>query len=94
MSALVRTEGMDQEVPTITKDVSAGGAYLQNISTLKKNVQVKIELIIGNETVKKLTGSLTRIKICGKVIRCSSDGVAVRFQDNYEILPFRSHMNH
>ncbi len=93
MSAIIKTEKLDKEIQAITTDISAGGALFKDISILKEGMKLKIELLIGNETVKKITGSISRIKLLGKVVRCTSESVAIRFHDNYEILPVRSYMN-
>jgi hypothetical protein len=90
MSAIIRPEKTDTEVQALTTDISAGGAFFQDVSVFQEGMKLKIELIIGNETVKKLTGSISRIKLQGKVVRCTGGGAAVRFQDNYEIIPLRS----
>ena len=57
-------------------------------------MKVKVELVIGNETVNQLTGACSRIKMRGKIMRCSSGGVAVRFNDSAEIISGRDHVIH
>jgi hypothetical protein len=37
---------------------------------------------------------LRRIKLRGKIIRCSSGGVAIRFNDSYAVTFVRSQENH
>lgn len=94
MAAVINSGKKDQEIKAVTRDISAGGAFFKDISELNEGMKVKIELIIGNETVKKLTGSISRVKLLGKVVRCSSEGVAVKFNGNYEILPVKSQSYH
>ena len=94
MPAVIMSEKMDREVKAVTKDISAAGAFFQDVSIFEKGMKVKVELLIGNETVNKLTGSCGRIKMSGKIIRCSSGGVAIRFNNSYEGTSVSSQVNH
>ena len=57
-------------------------------------MKVKVEILIGNETVNKLTGSCSRIKMRGEIIRCSSEGVAIRLNDSYAVTSVSRQVNH
>jgi len=94
MSAVIMSEKMNWEVKALTRDISAGGAFFQEVSIFEEGMKVKVELLIGNKTVNMLTGSCSRIKMSGKIMRCSSGGTAIRFNDSAEIISVRSHVNH
>jgi hypothetical protein len=94
MPAVIMSEKMDREVKAVTKDISAAGAFFQDVSIFEKGMKVKVELLIGNETVNKLTGSCSNLKIRGKIIRCSSGGVAIRFYDSYAVTSLSRQLKH
>jgi len=94
MTGVINSGSIDREIKAVTRDISAGGAFFKDVSELDEGMKVKIELVIGNETVKKLTGSISRVKLLGKVVRSSPEGAAVKFNGNYEILPLRSQLYH
>ena len=94
MPAVIMSEKMDRELKAVTKDISAAGAFFQDVSIFEKGMKVKVELLIGNETVNKLTGSCSKLKIRGKIIRCSSEGVAIRFYDSHAVTSLNRQLKH
>ena len=53
---------------------------------LKPGVKLIIELVIKNKTLTKLTGTQTKIKVLGKVLRSGTKGMAVSFSGQEKIM--------
>ena len=68
-----------------TSNISAGGAFFPTAKPLSKGTKVQLNLILVVEKLKKLTGSQCNIKVKGTVVRSEEDGMAIRFQRDYDI---------
>ena len=77
-----------------TRDISAGGAFLHSSQVFTEGTRVKIEIVLSNETLKKLTGYESCVKVQGTVVRSEPGGVAVSFDGEETIIPLRSTMDH
>ncbi len=95
--ARIRTNFSSKEEETIdmlTSDISSGGAFFHTIKPLAEGTDVKIDLILPiAELCRKLDkggGEYQRafIKISGKVIRAESRGMAIVFNEDYDISPW------
>lgn len=82
---VVTAEGR-RKLDFLTRDVCAGGAFFQTDKTLPKGTQVRVDLAVPNERLKELTGAETLIRVTGKVARSDSTGMAICFDENYQIL--------
>ena len=71
-----------------TRDISAGGAFFDTEKPVTEGCKVTIEITISNETLKKMTGYGSCIKVDGVVVRSDSDGIAVSFK-GHEIVPVK-----
>jgi c-di-GMP-binding flagellar brake protein YcgR len=91
--ATIQVTGEERPLKLYTRDISANGAFLCTAYPLKQGLKVSIEIIIENETLKKLTGHESCIKISGIVIRCEQEGMAVTFEGHEKIMPLRSMMD-
>jgi c-di-GMP-binding flagellar brake protein YcgR len=80
----------EQEVDLTTINISAGGAFLDTKAILPQGTRVKMDFILSIEKLKELTDSQCRIKVKGEVIRSDESGIAVRFDKDYEMIPFRN----
>ena len=70
-----------------TKDISAAGALLVGTSAqFPAGTRCQLELIVTSERIKKLTGVKGLIKIEGTIVRSTSEGVAVCFDGDCQIL--------
>ena len=86
---MVETVGTGQEEETfdlLSRDVSAGGAFFPTDKTIPKDTKVKLKLTLSSETVKELTGTQGLLEIGGTVVRTGPNGVAVCFDDNYDLI--------
>ena len=68
-----------------TSDISAGGAFFHTAQPFSEGTKVQLNLILVVEKLKKLTGSQCNIKVMGTVVRSEEDGMAIRFQRDYDI---------
>lgn len=91
--AMVYIAGRETPLKLFTRDISSSGAFFCTAYPLERGVKVSIEIIIENETLKKLTGHESCVKISGIVIRCDEDGMAVVFDGHEKIMPLRSKMD-
>ena len=70
-----------------TKDICSGGAFFATPEPLPAGTQVKIELTLHFEGLKNLKPNETRVNLSGTVVRPSSTGMAVRFDNGFEMTP-------
>jgi DNA-binding NarL/FixJ family response regulator len=68
-----------------TNNICAGGAFFETNRSLPVGTVLKMDLVLSLVELKKLEGKKTHIKISGVVIRSYPEGMAVRFQDKYQI---------
>jgi hypothetical protein len=72
-----------------TINISAGGAFFKTEDPLPLGTRVKLDLTISIEKLKELLDSHCRIKVEGEVIRREGSGIAIRFDEDYEIIPVK-----
>ena len=86
-SVEAETSGKKKEIfSLITSNISAGGALFLDTKPLPEGTEVQLNLIIAVEKLKKLTNSQCHIKVKGTVIRSKEKGMAIRFQQNFNIM--------
>jgi hypothetical protein len=68
----------------VTKNISAGGAYFPTKTPLTKGLRVMVELMLRQESA---TDKDALIQVGGEVLRSGSEGMAIRFDEKYHILP-------
>ena len=73
----------------ITKDICSGGAFFHTEKPLPLGTEVKVEMVLPLEKIRKMKGRQAHVRVSGAVIRTSEAGMAVRFKDDYEITPWR-----
>jgi hypothetical protein len=69
-----------------TYDLSAGGTFIKLEKPLSEGCKVKIDIVLSFEELKTATdpnGSLI-LSTTGYVVRSGPNGVAIRFNENYE----------
>jgi len=67
-------------------DISACGGFFVTDSHLPVGTEVAIDLFIPLDTLKK-TGGKTKIHVSGFVVRAAANGVAISFDEQYQIFP-------
>ena len=80
----------DQEkslVNLLTTNISSGGAYFHTPQPLPKGTQVKIDLVLPLDKLRKLKDEHKQayIKVTGTVLRSESEGMAICFEEDYQI---------
>ena len=72
----------------MTKNICAGGAFLQTNKPLSVGTDVKMDLILSLDNLQEMGGRRSRIDVSGSVVRTESQGMAVCFDKKYTIEPF------
>ena len=72
-------------VNLLTRNACSGGAYFHTDQPLPKGTQVKIDLVLSIDTLKKIKGKQAVIKVNGSVIRTESHGMAICFDEHFSI---------
>ena len=87
-------ETKEKQLDLLTSDISSGGAYFHTVQPLPEGTDVKIDLILPLDKLKLLkTDSDVQkilIKVKGTIVRSESRGMAIRFDRNYRIMPFKT----
>jgi Tfp pilus assembly protein PilZ len=80
-------------VNVLTSNICAGGTFLRTRRPLPVGTRVNLEVFLPlREKKSSLKNSL--IKISGVVIRSEEAGMALRFDDEYQILPLAGPVLH
>jgi hypothetical protein len=86
----------EKALDLITSDISSGGAFFHTAQPLEEGTDVKIDLILPIKRLMKEIDEATErglqhtyIKISGKVLRTESRGMAILFNEDYEISPWQ-----
>jgi len=86
----VTTPGPETEIfNLLTSDICSGGAFFHTPQPLPEGTQVKIDLILPLDKLKKLKDDFKQayIEVTGTVLRCEATGMAICFNEDYRIRP-------
>ena len=83
------TLGKPEVFGAVTRDVSAGGAFFHTAEPVPEGVRVKLIMILSSEKLKELTSAECLIKIGGTVVRSGPKGMAIGFDENYQVMPLK-----
>jgi hypothetical protein len=87
---LVTTDDQKKEVIELkTANISAGGAFLQTEHRLPEGTRVQLDIVLPVEKIKELIGMYGCVTVIGSVTRSEPEGIAVVFDNKYEIMPYR-----
>ncbi len=70
-----------------TENICANGAYFKTSKPLPVGTSVSLAMKLEVNSNLKPTTNLMAIEVSGKVIRSENDGMAIRFDNGYKILP-------
>jgi hypothetical protein len=73
---------------TNTCNISSKGAFIKTEHIVPEGTKVQLDVILPVNKVKELVGASTYVKITGKVIRVCIEGIAVTFDNKYELMPY------
>ena len=88
---LLITRQEKELIRLLTKNVCSGGAYFYTTKPLPESTPVKIDLVLPLDKLKTLKDKWKHalIKVTGKVLRSEPEGMAVCFDDDYQIHPWK-----
>ena len=92
----ISVRGPDKDVKTLrlmTQDVSSGGAFFKTPNPLPVGTQVDLDLILKIDRLKEITGNLALVNLSGTIIRTHEEGMAICFDDNFQICPLGNNQN-
>ena len=79
--------GKLQTLEVVTRDICAGGAFLQTDQPLSVGTNIEMNLVLPLSNIPNVQIRRSRIDVSGSVIRTESQGVAVCFDKRYQISP-------
>jgi len=83
----LRLPGMEKPefINLLTSDVCAGGAFFKTDLPLPIGTEVEVDLVLPLDNLKRLNAHQALIKVSGAVIRSDDQGIAVCFNEDYQI---------
>ena len=72
-----------------TRDISAGGAFINTTEQFPEGTRFKLELTVASKKIKELTGAKSLIESEGNVVRSTPKGVAIQFDRDCQIVSLR-----
>jgi len=79
----------EREASLVTSNICAGGAFLVTEDSIPKGTRVNVDLVLSIDKLKEMLDSHCRVIVQGEVVRTEDNGVAVRFDENYQIMPVK-----
>ena len=72
----------------LTTNICSGGAYFHTAQPLPEGTQVRIDLVLPLEKLRRLKEEHKKayIKVTGTVLRSESEGMAICFDEDYQLL--------
>jgi len=92
----VTVRGKDKEIKSIkllTQDVCSGGAFIKTPDPLSVGTQVDLDLIIKIDRLKVIPGSSALVNLTGTIIRTHNEGMAICFDEDFQISPLENNQN-
>ena len=86
----ITVHGQDKDIKKIkllTQDVCSGGAFFKTKNPLAVGTEVDLDLILKIDRFKEVTGNSALVNLSGKIIRTHHNGMAICFDDNFQISP-------
>jgi len=85
---LLSAEDSEQETLTVhTKNISSEGVLLSTDTVLSQGSKVKMEMVLPVNKLLEMIGEQKKVlvRVNGKVIRTGDEGMAVKFDRDYQI---------
>ncbi len=73
-----------------TSNISARGAFFKADIMIPEGTTIHLDFVLPVAKLVELIGMYSFVKVHGKVVRSGNGGMAVTFDDDYEIMPFRN----
>jgi hypothetical protein len=89
--ATIELMDSDREEGTVnlrTSNMCSGGAYFHTTKPLPEGTRIKIDLVLPLDRLKRLEDGCKQayIKITGRVLRSGSEGMAICFDEDYQLV--------
>lgn len=81
----INENGVEETHDFYTANICAGGAFINAEPPLAVGSQMKIELILSIDALKKLKGNKVKINVTGEVVRVENEGMAIKFDERFMI---------
>ncbi len=85
--SVIREDENQDAIELNTCNVCAGGVFFKTRQKLPVGTEVKVDMILPLDELRELKGKRSLVKVSGEVIRVENDGMAIRFDKKYKILP-------
>ncbi|HEA69510.1 MAG TPA: PilZ domain-containing protein [Desulfobacterales bacterium] len=90
----VRGKGKDiKTIKLLTQDVSSGGAFFKTPDPLSVGTRVDLDLVIKIDRLKNIAGNSALVNLTGTIIRTHEEGMAICFDENFQISPLDNNQN-
>jgi hypothetical protein len=75
-------------VKLLTSNICAGGAYFHTTQPLPEGTEVQIDLVLLFDKLRRVREKYKQayVKVTGRVLRSESEGMAICFDKEYEIM--------
>ena len=80
--------GKQKTLEAMTTNICAGGAFFKTNKSISTGTDVQMGMVLHLDRLNKYGATTSRISVSGSVIRTEEQGIAVRFDDNYNISPY------
>ena len=83
------TPGQERELLNLlTSNICSGGAYFHTTQPLPEGSRVKVDLDLPLDRLERLKEGYRQdyIKVTGEVLRAESEGMAICFDEDYQIM--------
>ncbi|MFW6139169.1 MAG: PilZ domain-containing protein [Spirochaetota bacterium] len=88
---VVNNTGQQREVLELsTCNICARGAFFKTDHDIPRGTKVQLDFVLSIDRLQQLLGVHSYVSIKGKVVRSGLDGIAVKFNKTYELMPYRS----
>jgi len=77
-------------IELLTSNISAGGAFFKTDDPLPVGTELTMEVLLPLNGIKKVKGEKSSVKLTGSIIRSEEKGMAVCFDEEYQILPLQT----
>jgi hypothetical protein len=83
------TSGRKEVFELKTRDISSSGAFLYTQNPFPEGTRFKLDMTVPSKKIKELTGVETMIECEGTIVRSTSDGAAICFDKECQILSLK-----
>lgn len=82
----IATDSSKETIALKTTDISSNGAFFNTDRPLPLGTEVRLDMILPLDRLKKFKGKRAKIVVSGAVMRIDENGMAICFDENYQII--------